>query len=194
VIIRLRAQMSRPIRRLTLAILAAAVLAIAGCGGETGQQTTTAETEGIYLDLGGMKYQIQMSRYLNDSDVEDRSYLAGLPTGVKPTGNEVWFGIWMRVENETAKPLPVATQYEIHDTQGAVYRPVPIDAASNPFAYQAGEVGPKSILPLPDSAAGATPIQGSLVLFKVKVDSLQNRPLELRITQGRSTDTANIDV
>jgi hypothetical protein len=100
----------------------------------------------------------------------------------------------MRVQNETAKPLPVATEYEIHDTQGAVYRPVPLDAKSNPFAYQAGDLGPESVLPAPDSAAGETPIQGSLLLFKIKVDSLQNRPLEMTIKQGNSTDTADIDV
>ena len=186
--------MSRSLRRSALVALVAAVsLAASGCGNKQ-QNTTVAETEGIYLDLAGMKYQIQMSRYLNPSDVEDRSYLVGLPSGVQPSGNEVWFGIWMRVQNESKKPLPVATEYEIHDTQGAVYRPVPIDPKSNPFAYQAGDVGPGSILPLPDSAAGTTAIQGSLLLFKVKVDSLQNRPLELKITQGSDTDTATIDV
>ena len=192
-IIRLRPQMSRSIRRSALALLAVAALGASGCGNKQ-DITTTAETEGIYLDLGGMKYQIQMSRYLNPSDVEDRSFLAGLPGGVKPTGDEVWFGVWMRVQNETDKPLPVATEYEIHDTQDSVYRPVPIDAKSNPFAYQAGQIGPGNVLPLPDSAAGNTAIQGSLLLFKVKVDSLQNRPLELKISQGGSTATAAIDV
>src|SRR3954447_19407758 len=181
------------IRRCALVLTAVAALLVAGCGNKQ-DVTTEAPTEGIYLDLGGMKYQIQMSRYLNAKDVEDRSYLAGLPGGVQAGKGDVWFGIWMRVQNESKKPLPVATQYEIHDTQGAVYRPVPLDAKSNPFAYQAGDVGPESVLPLPDSAAGNTAIQGSLLLFKVKVDSLQNRPLELKIIQGGDTDTANIDV
>ena len=192
-IIRLRPQMSRSIRRSALALLAVAALAASGCGNKQ-DITTEAPTEGIYLDLGGMKYQIQMSRYLNPSDVEDRSYLLGLPSGVQPAANEVWFGVWMRVQNETDKPLPVATEYEIHDTQKSVYRPVPINASSNPFAYQAGAVAPGSVLPSPDSAAGNTAIQGSLLLFKLKVDSLQNRPLELKITQGGKTDTADIDV
>jgi hypothetical protein len=185
--------MSRTIRRSALALIAAAALAASGCGNKQ-ETTTTAETEGIYLDLGGMKYQIQMSRYLNPSDVEDKSFLLGLPNGVQPAAGEVWFGVWMRVQNETDKPLPVATEYEIHDTQDAIYRPVPIDAKANPFAYQAGQVEPGTIMPLPDSAAGNTAIQGSLLLFKVKVDSLQNRPLELKITQGGKTDTADIDV
>jgi hypothetical protein len=181
------------IRRCALALIAVVALAASGCGNKQ-DVTTEAPTEGIYLDLGGMKYQIQMSRYLNAKDVEDRSYLAGLPGGVQAGKGDVWFGIWMRVQNESKKPLPVATQYEIHDTQGAVYRPVPLDAKSNPFAYQPTQVGPGSVLPSPDSAAGNTAIQGALILFRIKNDSLQNRPLELRMTQGGSTDTADIDV
>ena len=88
----------------------------------------------------------------------------------------------------------MATSYEIHDTQGAVYRPVPLDAKSNPFSYQPGDVRPGNIFPLPDSAAGNGPIQGSLVLFRIKADSLQNRPLVMRISQGGKTVTADIDV
>jgi hypothetical protein len=181
------------IRRCALVLTAAAALLVAGCGNKTAI-TTEAPTEGIYLDLGGMKYQIQMSRYLNPTDVEDRSYVAGLPAGVAAGNGDVWFGIWMRVQNEGKTARPMATQYEIHDTQGAVYRPVPLDAKSNPFSYQPGNVQPGDVFPLPDSAAGNGPIQGSLLLFRIKADSLQNRPLELRITQAGKTDTADIDV
>jgi hypothetical protein len=182
------------IRRSLIAVLAVAALAVAGCGNKTSEPVTNADTEGIYLDLGGMKYQIQLSRYLNPSDVEDRDYLLGLPSGVQAGSGDVWFGIWMRVQNETNRPLAAATEYTITDTQHAVYRPVPLDPKANPFAYQGGEVAPDSILPLPDSAGGSGPIQGSLLLFRIKVDSLQNRPLILRITQGGKTDTATIDV
>jgi hypothetical protein len=181
------------IRRCALVLTAVAALLVAGCGNKQ-EITTDAPTEGIYLDLGGMKYQIQMSRYLNPKDVEDRSYLAGLPTGVQAGNGDVWFGIWMRVQNESKNPREMATQYEIHDTQGAVYRPVPLDPKANPFSYQPGNVEPGKVFPLPDSAAGNGPIQGSLVLFRIKADSLQNRPLLLRVTQGGKAITADIDV
>src|SRR5690242_3103268 len=104
------------IRRCALLLIAAAALLVAGCGNKT-EINTDAPTEGIYLDLGGMKYQIQMSRYLNAKDVEDRSYLAGRPAGVEAGNGDVWFGIWMRVQNEGDRPLPMATEYEIRDTQ-----------------------------------------------------------------------------
>jgi hypothetical protein len=182
------------IRRSLIALIAAGSLAAAATGCGSDEPVTNAATEGIYLDLGGMKYQIQMSRYLNPADVEDRSYLLGLPSGVQAGTGDVWFGIWMRVQNETDKPLPAATDYTITDTQKTVYRPVPLDPKSNPFAYQGGTVPANDLMPLPDSAAANNPIQGSLILFKVKVDSLQNRPLILHISQDGRSDTADIDV
>lgn len=185
--------MSRLLRRSTLAVLAAAAFAVAGCGGSH-HLVTSAETEGIYLDLAGMKYQIQMSRYLNPNDAEDRDYLTGLPAGEEPTGDETWFGVWIRVQNEGDEPLPAATEYEIHDTQEQVYRPVEIDPKANAFAFHGGTVEPRSILPRLDSAAGAGPIQGSLLLFKITNESLQNRPLEFKATQNGETISVAIDV
>jgi hypothetical protein len=194
--------MSRSIRRSALALLAAAALGAAGCGSGTGEQTTTgetgaatiAETEGTYLPLGGMKYQIQMSRYLNPHDIEDQDYLLGLPQGVEPSGDEVWFGIWMRVENTSEQARPAASEYEISDTQDNVYRPVPIDTSANVFAYDPTEVQPGGVLPAPNSAPGSGPIQGSLLLFKIKNDSLQNRPMVLKISQGGQSVGVDIDV
>lgn len=174
--------MRRSLRLPALALLAAGVLAVAGCG-KSGP-TSVAETEGIYLDLGGMTYQVQISRFLNPHDTEDSAYLKGLPQGTEVGRGETWFGVFMRVQNETDHALPAATDYEITDTQDHVYRPVPLDPKSNSFAYQGGMVEPDNVLPLPDSPAGFSPIQGALVLFKLKVDDLQNRPLDLHISSG----------
>jgi hypothetical protein len=183
--IRLRARMAA---RLAAAILAlAAVLVVAGCGNRVDVRTL-GETEGLYIDLDEMKYQVQISRYINPNDPEDRSYLAGLPEGTSaPAADETWFGVWIRVQNETDEPRPAANTFEIVDTQETVYRPIPLDPAANPFAYQAGEVPPGGLIPAPDSAAGTGPIQGALLLFKVKTDSLQNRPLEFRLSRGSGT-------
>jgi hypothetical protein len=156
------------------AMLATLAFAAAGCGAE---HTTVADTEGIYLDIGGLKYQVQASRYMNPADIEDRDYFAGLSDGVaQPTSDETWFGVWMRVQNTGDQPLPSASVWEIHDTQDNIYRPVPLDS---PFAFRPGTVAPNSVVPLPDSAPGQGPVAGSLLLFKIKTDSLQNRPLEL---------------
>ncbi len=166
---------------LALAIIAAVV---AGCGSDTGR--TEADTEGVYLDIGGLKYQIEMSRYINPADTEDREYLIGAPDSVKqPAPDETLFGVWVRVQNVSDKTRPSADTWEIHDTQDKIYRPVPIDTAINPFVWQAKDVPPNTILPLPSSAAGQGPTQGLLLLFKLKTDSLQNRPLELKFSHGQ---------
>jgi hypothetical protein len=184
--------MARPLR---IALATALVVLAAGCGGGTGV-VTTAETEGLYLDINGLKYQIEMSRYMNQNDVEDSQYLIGLPEGtVEPAADETWFGIWVRVENTSeVETLPAANQWEIHDTQENVYRPIPIDTEINPFVYEAVDVPPKTVIPLSSSAAGQGPIQGSLLLFKLKIDSLQNRPLELKFSNGGDSQEGTYDL
>ncbi len=171
-------------RRLAL-IVAVLSLAAAGCGRGEGQ-VTTAETEGLYLDIGGLKYQVQMSRYMNPNDVEDREYLEGLAeTTPEPQADETWFGVWVRVQNVSDEPRQAATVWEIHDTQENIYRPVALRSA---FAYEPGVVPPHTVWPLPDSAAGQGPTQGQLLLFKVSHESLQNRPLELKFRAGQSEE------
>jgi hypothetical protein len=180
--------MRRPFRLTLVAALSAAALLASGCGADKSKPITKAETEGIYIDLDELKYQVQMSRYLNANDVEDRDYLIGLPAGTtQPNKDETWFGVFMRVENVTEKPIPAANTFEIHDTQENVYRPVPLDRKVNVFAYEAAEVPPHGKLPLRDSTADQASIKGNLLLFKVKTASLQNRPLELRFSRGSGT-------
>jgi hypothetical protein len=180
---------------MTRLVLALAILAavFAGCGNAS--TATVADTEGVYLNIGGLKYQIEMSRYMNPADVEDSEYLIGVPEGsVTPAADETLFGVWMRVQNVSDQPRPAADTFEIHDTQEQVYRPIPIDTKINPFAYQAIEVPPNTVLPLASSAAGQGPIQGSLLLFKIKTESFQNRPLELRFSHGAGGETGTYDL
>jgi hypothetical protein len=178
-----------------LVVLAVALFAFAGCGASQGPQTT-AETEGLYLEIDGLKYQIELSRYMNANDIEDREYLKGMPAGTAPPGGrDVWFGVWVRVQNESDEPLPAANTWEIHDTQENVYRPIPVDTNINPFVFKPGiEVPANTVLPLANSAAGQGPIQGSLLLFKVKTDSLQNRPLELKFSNGQQGTVGTYDL
>jgi hypothetical protein len=181
-----------PLRLLVAAALL--VLAAAGCGNKD-EHRTVAETEGLYLDIGGLEYQIQMSRYLNANDVEDRDYLVGLPESTEPpAADETWFGVWVRVQNTSDEPLPAANRWEIHDTQENIYRPIPVDTNVNPWVYEAGTVPPRTVWPLPDSAPGQGPTQGLLLLFKVTTESLQNRPLELQFSTGGQSEVGTYDL
>jgi hypothetical protein len=192
--------------RRTVLALALLALVAAGCGNHptTGtnsaiEGSAVADTEGIYLDINNLKYQIEMSRYMNANDVEDAEYLKGLPAGAsQPTGDESWFGVWVRVQNVTDETHPIADNWIIRDTQGKTYRPIPLDTNVNIFALRTDiDVPPHTVLPLASTAAGQGPIQGSLLLFKIKDDSFQNRPLELRFTngqQGGGTGVYDLDV
>ena len=171
-------------------------LLFAGCGNKEEGGVTVADTEGIYLDVDELKYQVQISRYMNPNDVEDRSYLIGLPASTaQPTGDETWFGVFIRVQNTTDETIAPANDFEIVDTLDNVYRPIPLDAKVNPFAYEPTAVQPQNLIPRIDSVASEGVIQGSLILFKVKTTSLQNRPLIFKFRRGSGTQgTINLDV
>jgi hypothetical protein len=183
-------------RRLpSIALLAVLVLVLAGCGDKTNSQTE-AQTEGLYMDVGPLLYQVQISRYLNPADPEDQEYLRGLPEGMSPQlgKGETWFGVFIRVQNTTDQTHTSTTQFTIRDTQGHEFSPIPLDAKVNPFAYVAAPLGPGGVNPGPETAAANGPVQqGSLILFKLTVGSLQNRPLQLRMENGAGSE-ATIDL
>jgi hypothetical protein len=183
--------------RLLRIALATALLALVatGCGNKD-EEVTIAPTEGIYLDINGLKYQIEMSRYMNPNDVEDSEYLVGLPeSSPPPSEDEIYFGVWMRIQNVSeTETLPAASIWEIHDTQDNIYRPIPLDTDINPWAFEAIDVPPMTVIPLPSSAAGQGPIQGVLLLFKIRNESFQNRPLELRFSNGGDSQEGVYDL
>jgi len=188
--------MSRRRVALIASILAAAA-PLAGCGNKE-SEIKSAETEGAYLDVGQLRYQVEISRELNPADIEDRAYLEGLPRSaalLRP--GQTWFAVFVRVENDTKKPQPAATDFQLTDTQDNVYRPVALPRA-NPFAYLGGRVPGKGTLPPLGSVANANEsINGSLVLFKLKTASFENRPLVLKIlgpTVPQDEATVDLDV
>ena len=167
---------------LLTALAAALVAGLAGCGNRESEPRTFAETEGLYLELGDLEYQVQISRQLNPSDTEDADLLMGLPdTEAALTAEEAWFGVFLRVQNQTDEPLPVADEFEIRDADENVYRPLDIDPEENVFAYTAETLEPGQLEPPLDSAAQNGPIKGGMLLFKIPYDAFGSRPLELRI-------------
>jgi hypothetical protein len=172
-----------------------AALALAGCAGGTKLEVRTqGETEGLYIDVGDLKYQVQISRIINPDDIEDQHYLSGLPAGtLPPKGDEAWFGVWMRVQNTTSeKSFDTAESFKIIDTQEHEFEPIELE--DNIFAYAPQRLGPNSVLPNSESPPGQGPIQGSLLLFKVKTDSLQNRPLQLKFSNGEQGQQGTYDI
>ena len=179
--------------RLLCALVALlAALAVAGCGRENPR--THAATEGPYLDVGPLQYQVQISRQLNPADIEDRAYFVGVEQPELP-GEETWFSVWVRVWNRTQGTHPSAQKFEIEDTTGKHYEPVEI-GKDNIFAYRPAFIPSGDTLPAVNSAAEQNPIGGSLLLFKVTNESLANRPLILHIESpdGEEPRAAEVDL
>lgn len=162
-------------------------LSFAACGYNASEPVTRGENESVNVQAGNLIYQVQISRALNPSSVQDSEFLEGLdPADADLRASDQFFGVWIRAENTTDRPQPAADEFRLMDAVGNEYEPIEI-ADSNPFKYTARVVEKKSgngqpLLPDPNSGAGAGPIQGSLVLFKVPHSIYQNAPVEFEIT------------
>jgi hypothetical protein len=179
------------IRRLLPVLLLGAALALSGCGNKLDVRTV-GETEGLYIDVGDLKYQIQLSRIINPRDTEDQHYLTGLPAGtLEPNADEAWFGVWIRAQNTTSEQsFDTAQDFEIVDTQENTFEPIELE--ENEWAYMPRRLGPNTVLPDSQEPAGQGPVQGSLILFKLTNEALQNRPLEFKIKNPTNPDDVGI--
>ncbi len=170
-----------------LALMALAALGLGACSDDSHTRVTTGTYAGEsgqnapYLNVGPLIYEVQLSRELNPSDTEDASYLTGLtPAQRSLRPGEEWFGVFLQVYNESSAPHPAATSLTISDTQDNVYNPI-VPALTNEFAYRVGLLGSKARIPALNTVAANGPTQGALLLYKIKVVSLDNRPLVLKI-------------
>lgn len=183
-------------RLLSVLAVAALVPGLAACGNKHAR-IDRAETEGVYVDVGNLKYQVQISRELNPAISEDRTFLSGLAPGdLVLAPDETWFAIFVRIENEHPTPQPPATEFAIEDTVGTEYKPLPI-GRDNPFHYVRADVPPNGVLPDPDSVAWQTSVRGLELLFKLKRTSLDDRPLVLKIhspTDPSAVSEVDLDV
>jgi hypothetical protein len=173
-------------RLLPLILLAVAALTLSACGNKHAR-VTQAETEGVYLDVGELKYQVQISRLLNPTDREDQGYLVGVPGADQLGAKDSWFAVFVRAENESSSPQPMAEEYVIKDSQGNEFRPVE-PGADNVFALRPGELGAGEIYPLLSTPAAESTIQGSMLLYKIPYANLENRPLDLEIVSPTASD------
>jgi hypothetical protein len=191
------------LRKFTLALLALlVVLALSACGDShtrvtTGTYAGESGANAPYLDVGPLIYEVQLSRELNPFDVGDAIYLDGLsPAERRLAPGQEWFGVFVQVYNNSSTELPAASSLTISDTQGNTYSPI-VPGQTNQFAYHAGTVPAKGQLPVPDSIADSGPTQGALLLYKIQVVSLDNRPLTLKISSPSDpsqTASAELDV
>jgi hypothetical protein len=162
-------------RKTIILVLAASLLALVALAGCGASESETAVNEGEPLELGDLRYNVQITRYLNPFSPEDSQYLAGAP---ELKGGEQYLGVFMQVQNEGSDQNVIPYPFHIVDTRGNVYPQV--KGLDNPFALVSGTpVPPDGQVPGIETAAANGPIQGSLILFRLPEGANENRPLQL---------------
>jgi hypothetical protein len=180
------------LRRLVIVVGAlAVVLGTTACGQIA--RPGAGDNEGVYVDAGPLTYQVQISRELNQFNIEDKEYLSGV-SATAPTPDQEWFGVFLWAKNETHANHVTATSFDIVDTVGNKYYPVPINAAVNPYAWTATTLKPLDIYPKPDSTAYFGPTQGGELLFKLNNSIYSNRPLTLEIHAAGQTKPTTVSL
>jgi hypothetical protein len=179
---------SRRLRKpsLVLVLLLLAALALGACGNSetkvtTGTYAGESGQNAPYLNVGPLVYEVQLSRELNPANVEDTAYLQGLtPVQRRLAPGQEWFAVFIQVYNHSSVPHLGASTIAISDTQNNVYTPT-VPNQTNQFAYRGGFIPAESQIPVASSIAANGGTQGALLLYKIRVVSLDNRPLTVHI-------------
>lgn len=185
--------MSRPLRKpIALALAAATATMLAACGDSHtavfhGDNTGAGGVGSSYLSLGGLRYQVEVSRKLNPGDNEDKGYLTGIPATQKLGPGQAWFGVFLLVLNRSGHTEPAANSFVLSDTQGNSYQPLTL-GPQNLYAYRPQKVANNNQLPIPGTTAFDGPTQAALLLYRIPLTAYQNVPLVLRI--GAPAQTA----
>jgi hypothetical protein len=164
----------------------ASVAALAACGAE---DVELEVIEGEPVEFEDVSYNVVISRFLNPDDEEDAEYLVGQPD---PPQGDLYFGVFMQIENEREDSITVPEEMTVVDTLDTEY--VPVETES-PYALPLGSLlDPGDALPVADSTAATGPIEGSMVLFLLPEASTENRPLELEIPIESETAVVELDI
>ena len=193
----MRRRMTVPRRKLALlACVLAGLTALTGC---KNPREHDAGREGLPAEIGHIEYNVYITRELNLKDVEDKDYYHGPEA---PPGYAL-YGVFLQAcnpnEDVNAPHWLAASRFEIEDTAGNKYTPLPLPK-DNIWAYRARPLKQNACIPKVGTLASAGPTNGSLLIFKLPLQALENRPLDLLITSPplengeRETGRIELDV
>jgi hypothetical protein len=165
-------------RLLAVAFLVPAALGLGACGQQS--HPTSGDGEGVYVDAGPITYQVQLSRTLNPFSTEDKEYLNG-ESASPPSPSQQWFAVFLWAKNQSHSTASTSDRFDILDTQGNRYYPIPVNPQVNPFVWTSQPLNHNGTEPAPDSAASFSATQGLELLFKLSTSVYSNRPLTLEI-------------
>jgi hypothetical protein len=160
----------------------ASTVALTACG-EDEPGVDEPAREGLALELGGVEYNVFITRQLNPSVPPDNDYYDGpeLPRG------ETLYGVFIQVCNHSDEAHDTASAFKVTDNQGNEFEPQELPA-DNPFAYAPRRLEPDECIPQVGSVAALGPSAASMLLFQLPLKNTENRPLELEI-EGEGSES-----
>jgi hypothetical protein len=173
-------------RRMTLrvprlAALACAIVGVIALSGCENTRENKAGREGLPAEVGHVDYNVYITRELNLRDVEDRGYYQGPEA---PPGFAL-YGVFLQACNPSstvnAPHWMSSANFQVEDTQGNTFRPLQLPL-NDIWAYHPQPLKENACIPKKGSLASSGPTAGSLLIFKLPLTTLENRPLDLRIT------------
>jgi hypothetical protein len=150
---------------------------------------TEPAREGLILRLGGLDYNVFITRQLNTRVTPDMAYT----TEQAPPGQALW-GVFIKVCNNSGESHRSSEDFAIVDNQENRFEPEELPE-DNQFAYHARTLSRNECIPEAGSVAQLGPTEGSLLLFKLPLQTTENRPLELEIEgEGDEKLTYELDI
>ena len=172
------------------AIAVACGAALGGCGVEPGVDEPARE--GLAIEIGGIDYEIGITRQLNLAITPDKAFYEGPPA--KP--GHALYGVFIEACNVAEEPLTTTSGFVVEDNQGTEFEPTELPE-DNPFAYQATKLDPGDCVPEAGSVAQQGAQSASMLLFDFPIEATENRPLEMIITPpagGGEPKTIELDL
>jgi hypothetical protein len=150
---------------------------------------TEPAREGLALELGGLDYNVFITRQLNPRVTPDMAYV----TEEAPPG-ETLYGVFIEICNNSDEEHTPSEEFVIVDNQENRFEPEELPE-DNQFAYRAEALPPDACIPEAGSVAQLGPTEGSMLLFQLPLPTTENRPLELEVEgEGDEKLTFELDI
>lgn len=161
----------------------AAALALAGgltaCGKHDLGTEEEPGREGLALELGGVDYNVFITRELNLRITPDKAYYKGPAAAPGKVLYGVFIKVCGRTKGKRVESVPVRN-FVVKDNQGNEYHPKQLPEG-DAFAYQPRPLSFEECIPQSGSVAQQGPTAGSMLLYEFPLLNTENRPLEMVI-------------
>ena len=147
---------------------------------ELGREEATRE--GLAVEMGGLTYNVFITRQLNPKDAEDRDYYRG----GEPGPDNTLYGVFLQVCNHGTNAAAGGHRVHGHGHPRQGLRP---DGApgDQPVRIPRRHGGRRELHPGEEQrGVERGPTAGAMLLFNLPLESTENRPLELKIARPRA--------